>query len=89
MTLQLIHKLRGYKHDQIISHVRDIPFSDRKALTRKVRTKQSSKLIFATHYSDDINRIKRIFKKHWTLIKNSTLLNHIFPSPPVIAYSQS
>ena len=48
--------------------------------------KQSSKLIFATHYSDDINRIKRIFKKHWTLIKNNTLLNHIFPSPPVIAY---
>ena len=38
------------------------------------------------HHSDDINRIKRIFKKHWILIKNNTLLNHIFPSPPVIAY---
>ena len=46
---------RGYKHDQIINHVRDIPFSDRKeALTRKVRTKQPSKIILATHYSDDI-----------------------------------
>ena len=32
------------------------------------------------------NRIKRIFKKHWTLIKNNTLLNHIFASLPVIAY---
>ena len=36
--------------------------------------------------SDDINRIKRIFKKHWKLIKNNTLLNQIFPAPPVIAY---
>ena len=44
--------------------------------------------MFATQYSDDINinRTKRIFKKYWALIKNNTLLNHIFPSPPVIAY---
>ena len=69
-----------------LSATLDILFSDRKeALTRKVRTKQPSKLIFATHYSDDVNRIKRIFKKLWALIKN-TLLKHIFTSPPVIAY---
>ena len=84
MTLKLIHKLkhRGYKHNQIVSHIKDISFSDRKeALTRKVKTKQPEKLIFATQYSDDINR-KRILKKHWTLIKNNALLNQIYPSPP-------
>ena len=89
MALKLIHKLkqRGYKHNQITSHIKDIPFSDRKvALRRKVKTKQPDKLVFATQYSDDINRIKRIFRKHWTLIENNSLLNQIFPSPPVIAY---
>ena len=66
MTLKLIHKLKqiGYKPNQVIGHIKDIPFSNRKeALNRKVKTKQPDKLIFATQYSDDINRIKRIFKK--------------------------
>ena len=89
MTLKLIHKLkqRGYKPNQVIRHIKNIPFNERKeALKRKVKIKQPDKLIFATQYSDDINRIKRIFKKHWKLIKNNTLLNQIFPAPPVIAY---
>ena len=43
-------------------------------------------VFIATQYSYDINRIKRIFTKHWKLIKNNTLLNQIFPAPPVIAY---
>ena len=85
--LAMTETQRGYKHNQIVNHVRDIPFSNRKeALTRKIKTKQPNRLIFATQYSDDINRIKGIFKKHWTLIKNNTMLNQIFPSPPVIAY---
>ena len=40
MTLKLIHKLkhRGYINNQIVSHIKDISFSDRKeALTRKVK----------------------------------------------------
>ena len=87
MTLKLIHKLkqRGYKPNQVFRHIKDIPFNERKeALKRKIKIKQPDKLIFATQYSDDINRIKRIFKKHWKLIKNNTLLNQIFPAPPVI-----
>ena len=89
MTLKLIHKLkqRGYKHNQIINHIKDIPFSERdEALRRKTKTPKSDKLVFVTQYTDDINRIKGIFRKHWTLIKNNTMLNQIFPSPPVIAY---
>ena len=88
-TLKLVHKLkqRGYKHNQIINHIKDISFNDRiEALKRKNKAKQTDKLVFVTHYTDDINRIKGIFRKHWKLIKNNTLLNHIFPSPPVIAY---
>ena len=88
MTYKLVHKLkqRGYKHNEIINHIKDIPFSERKeTLTRKQKPKQTDKLIFVTQYTDDIHRIKRIFKKHWTLIKNNKYLKQIFPSPPVIA----
>ena len=72
MTYKLVHKLkqRGYKHNEIINHIKDIPFSERKeTLTRKQKPKQTDKLIFVTQHTDDIHRIKRIFKKHWTLIK--------------------
>ena len=57
-----------------VLNIKDIPFSNRKeALKRKVKSKQPDKLIYATQYS-------------WKLIKNNTLLNQIFPTPPIKAY---
>ena len=90
-NLKLIHKLKGrgyYNHNQIINHVKDISFNDRKAiLQRKYKPQHPDKLVFATHFTDDIYRIKRIFKKHWWLIKNNAFLKQlVFPSPPVVAY---
>ena len=89
MTCKLIHKLkqRGYKQNQIANHIKEIKFSGRKkVLTRKQKPQQTDKLIFVTQYTDNIQRIKRIFNKHWKLIKDNQYLKHIFPSPPMIAY---
>ena len=89
MKCKLVNKLkqRGYKHNQIVNHIKDIKFNERnKTLKRKHKPQQSNKLIFTTHYNDDINRIKGIFKKHWTLIKNDPYLKQVFPTPPIIAY---
>ena len=44
------------------------------------------KEIFVTHFCNDAHRHKQILKKHWKLIKNNKILNHIFPEPPVIPY---
>ena len=77
MTCKLIQKLkqRGYKQNQIVDHIQHIKFTGRKeALTRKNKPKQTDKLVFITQYTDDIHRIKRIFNKHWKLIKNNQYL---------------
>ena len=77
-----IHKLkqRGYKQSQIANHIKDIKFSERKkALTRKKKPQQTDKLVFVTQYTDDIQRIKRIFNKHWKLIKNNPYLKTHIP----------
>ena len=82
MTYKLVHKLkqRGYKQSQIVHHIKDIKFSERKtALTRKQKPTQPQKLVFVTQFSDDIQRIKRVFNKHWRLIKNNPYLKQIFP----------
>ena len=80
-------KQRGYKQNQIANHIKEIKFSGRKkALTRKQKPQQTDKLIYVTQYTDNIQRIKRIFNKYWKLIKNNQYLKHIFPSPPMIAY---
>ena len=75
---------RGYQQNQIVNHIKDIKFNERKkALTRKQTPQQTDELVFVTQYTDDIHRI---LNKHWELIKNDQYLKHIFPLLPMIAY---
>ena len=53
MTSKLIHKLkqRGYKHNQIIDHIKSTPFIHRnETLKRKAKTQQPNKLVFVTQF---------------------------------------
>ena len=55
MTLKLVHNLkqRGYKHNQVINHIKDISFNDKtEALRRKHKVIQTDKLVFVTSYPD-------------------------------------
>lgn len=52
-----------------------IKFSGRQALKRKTKPKQTDKLVFVIQYTDDIQRMKQIFNKHWKLIKYYQYLN--------------
>ena len=66
MTLKLVHKLkeRGYSLNEIINHIQNTPLNEREtALKQKQNPKHIEKLVFVTRYTDDVYRIKRIFKK--------------------------
>ena len=56
MTLNLINRLkhRGYKQSQILKHVNEIKFNQRKEAlsTKKGKTQ---KLVFVTHFCDTTN----------------------------------
>ena len=54
----------------------------------KQKPQQTDKLIFVTQYTDNIQRIKRIFNKHWELIKNNHYLKHINQPQPLYQYCQ-
>ena len=86
MTLNLTHRLkeRGYKHNQILKHIKSIKFNQRtESLSRKKqRENKIQKLVFVTQFCDDTTRLKRILKKHWKLIQHNNTLRNIFPNSP-------
>ena len=88
MTCKLIHKLkqRGYKQSQIAHHIKDIKFNGRNSIDQKTKSPTNTQISICHTYTDDIQRIRWIFNKHWKLIKNDQYLKQIFPSPPMIAY---
>ena len=78
---------RGNKHKDVVEH--QIQPKDRNRIQNKNETHTTQTLIFTTLFCDDIHRIKCILMKHRKLIKQSPILNKIFPNPPILAYRNS
>lgn len=93
MTKQLKSKMvqRGYKAKDVKTIIKSVRFedkqSDRNQLKQNTETEQP--LIFTTRYTDYSKKVQTILKKHWTLISNNPSLNDIFPTKPMVAYTNN
>ena len=79
---------RGYHKDKVWQIINKISFEERQLkLVKRIKNKNTySKNIFVTTYHSKGERLQRILKKFWYIIKRNPEVSQIFNEPPMVAF---